>query len=220
MSIAKWARGLAGVASLGVIVASSQACVEAEGEFYVSGAAPAVDGGGDPCGDVSEQITLNVGQVVDLNGAVMFDQADTPVDALICVRNHLKSRTDNGVETSNIIFYQYDVSLDSGSATTHPISGSIDADTADGSTGLGLGTSFRVSLLTTSDTTAIAGGLSDGDGVETVATLKVYGRTTGGIDVETPDFYIPVRVYNKTVQCVCGADANAGEIECPTAQCN
>ena len=61
-------RGLAGIAFLGTVVGSTQACVEAEGRFYVTQIAEnSIDPGEvvDACGGVSNSIIFaNAGRVL------------------------------------------------------------------------------------------------------------------------------------------------------------
>jgi len=213
MSIAKLARGLAGLSVLGVIVLSSQACVEAEGNFFIRQAGPVADA----CGEQSSEIEVPVGPVVDLEGTVIGQQNVFAVMAGVCVVNQLKSRTDNGIESANILFYQYDVALDGGGSATRPTSGGVEAAGDDQNAGFSVSNvTLPVVLMSGDSLVDLSTGLDDGDSVESVAAIKLYGRTTGGIDLETPDFYLPILITNSVVTCTCDDGA---QYPCPPDQC-
>jgi hypothetical protein len=60
-----------------------------------------------------------------------------------------------------------------------------------------------------------AAGLTGTSAKEVIAAVRFYGRTTGGLEVETPEFYVPVRVYKIDELCDCGGtDATLGVIGC------
>ena len=221
MSIGRWARGLAGIAFFGTIIGGTQACIEAEGELYITNVLQVTDPTTtDACGEIGTAIVgVNAGLVLDTSGTVpLFDRSQIPAYALLCVQNHMRSRSDNGVETSNVILYQYDVTLSSGGSTrTQAVSGSVAASDANGVNGFeGSHTSMPTELMTGSEVADAAAGATGFGAVEVVATVKYYGRTTGGLEVETPDFFVPIRVYAIDEFCVCDGDP-ATEYVCPVS---
>jgi hypothetical protein len=211
MSIGRWARGLAGIAFFGTIVGGTQACIEAEGELYITNVLQPTDPSTtDACGEIGTAIVgVNAGLVTNSIGTeTVVDRSEIPAYALLCVQNHMRSRSDNGVETSNVILYQYDVTLSSGGGTrTQAVSGSVAASDSNGVSGFdGSHTSMPTELMTGSEVADAAAGASGFSAVEVVATVKYYGRTTGGLEVETPDFFVPIRVYAISEPCVCDGD--------------
>lgn len=212
MSIGKWTRGLVALGFFGALLGTSQACIESEGGLYIIQAVEVPEDTGtavDACGTASSSVIFqNSGNVTDRSGTqVLLDGAEYPVFALVCVQNHLRSRDDNGVETSNIILYKYEVTTSGGDTSEHAIAKSIAASPEDGVTGLDASQSTAlVELLTAAQVSALAGGLADGEAAEEVVSVKVYGRTTGGLEVESPEFSMPVRVFRQDQQCSCSGD--------------
>lgn len=219
MSFVRKAHGLLAITFFGVALSTMSSCIEAEGMLYVKNALAeeAVDSGAaDACGEVqSSTIFFNIGTVYDTTGAPYVDLSLGSSSALLCVINKLKSRVDNGVETSNVLIYEYDISLDGGAAATHPISTFVSAAGADSNPQESGGQSTtRIQLASSGELLDIGGGLGQGEAAESVAGIKLYGRTTGGIELETNEFFIPLRVYRLDFLCTCDGDPAAGEFPC------
>jgi hypothetical protein len=202
MARAQLARGLAVAMLIGGSLGISS-CIEDEGMFYAFGLA----GGdaGDNCDDqFSSAAVVQSLFVADRNNAVVIQNG-----AAVCLQNKIKSNRLNGVETSNIIIYEYEISFSDGSSRTQAIGGSVEADGADGSSGLDGGILVMGISLFDADglTSHVEQALNSPNGqIETVAGIIVRGRTTGGLEVETPEFFFPIEIFAND-RCFCESDA-------------
>jgi hypothetical protein len=191
------------------------ACVEDEGMVYVYALAGGTDNTN--CDDefsgaafIQRFISLNPSD----NSAVAFVDLNSTT---VCIQNKIKSNRLNGVETSNVIFSEYEISFSDGSSRTQAIGVGISADDADGSSG------FNGGQLAASITVFDADGLAaaqqqaadQGGQMETVAGIIFRGRTTGGLDVDTPEFFFPVEVF-APFSCYCEPPMGFEASECPT----
>jgi len=215
MALSKWAHRIAGLSVAGVAVAAlvASSCAEAEGRFFVE------------C--ISKQSTDTCGCDTDVVAGGSFNKAACDVgadgktlgtcgyQATFVLKNQMVSSlsiaaNNNNVETSEIQVYAADISFE----TT---SGSIAG--AQGAT--------LLAPVPPDDTACISASLFDGASVDVaegevvnaILTVKFYGRTTGGLEVETPTQYFPIAIYNDPNDCDCGvADSGKGSngvpIEC------
>jgi hypothetical protein len=198
------ARGLASAVLLAGVGALCSACIEDEGMFYAVGLIRAEQGvfNGDQCrpGGLLHS-TAEMVLYADSNGFVY----STASDYAVCLLNKIKSSRDNGVETSNVVVYEYEISLGGGTAT-RPVFVTVSADTDTGSAQLEGGIfPLQITLAGSGlegDLNAEAAATSSGV-IQEVATVIVRGRTTGGLEVDTPEFYVPVRVYGGVYPCSC-----------------
>ncbi|NUO52617.1 MAG: hypothetical protein HOV80_27540 [Polyangiaceae bacterium] len=192
------------------------ACVEDEGMIYVYGLA----GGTDLRNCDDEFATAAVVQrFISLDPA-----SDLPVAALdlnfttVCVQNKIKSNRLNGVETSNVIFSEYELTFSDGSSRTQAIGVGVVADSPDGSSGFDGGTAIiGITLFDADGLSTLTQQAIDGGGqIETVAGLVFRGRTTGGLDVDTPEFFFPVEVFSP-VNCYCDPPMGLEFATCPSS---
>lgn len=202
---------LGGVSAIGAL----SSCVEAESRFYVK------------C--VGECSCASAGQVVsgtfnlaacgqDEEGAALgFCGYSTLVVVESGIRSSLDTEANNNkVETSEIILYAVDVTIESNSAE-------LDGLSAEGLTINGsIEPEGSICIDTTFLTNAQANIPVDGS-VDTLISLKFYGRTTGGLEVETPVQYLPLVIYNDPEDCTCDdpsedevAGSNGIPIRCST----
>ncbi len=201
MARARLARGLA-VAMLAGGSLLSGACIEDEGMFYAFGLA-----GGAAEDDCDEEFRTAAGVQI----LILADRDNATValnSAALCLQNKIKSNRLNGVETSNIIIYEYDISFSDGSSRTQAIGASVEADAADGSSGLDGGVlAMGITLFDAPglESHAEQARASANGQIETVAGVIVRGRTTGGIEVETPEFFFPIEVFADAF-CFCDSD--------------
>lgn len=198
MAASKWRFGVAGLFLFGgAVLASASGCVEAEARFYIervcTPGAKSTDG---TCDD-----TLYVPEV----GGTFQCLAGSCTGALdvgygggvrTFVVNGLEpslqnASNNNKVETSNVLLTEYivEVSDDSGVvlAWTTPSNGVIPPtqDSADHSEAAFI-------ILTNDLMTELDGRLAGGEEISLVVGIELHGRTTGGLEVETPMTYFPL----------------------------
>lgn len=162
--------------------------------------------GGDDFQDCEDQFAANAIAsrmvVVDApGGPLTFFSGNT---AAICLQNKIKSSRNGGVETSNIVLREYTISFSEGGAgETRVVAGSLSADSADGSTGLqGSIISMPIALFGAAELQAITdSALAAGGTTQVTASVIFRGRTTGGMDVDTPEWFFPVDIVSE--QCFC-----------------
>jgi hypothetical protein len=191
------------------------ACVEDEGMVYAYGLAGGTDGTN--CDDEFRSAAV-VQRYISLNPADDSPQAVLDINfTTVCVQNKIKSNRLNGVETSNVILSEYELSFSDGSSRTQALGFSIPADGADGSSGFdGSKGIIGITLFDAPGLQAIQDQATAGGGqAETVAGIIFRGRTTGGLDVDTPEFFFPVEVF-APFYCYCEAPMGFEFRECPT----
>jgi hypothetical protein len=210
---------LMAAATLVGVTASVSACVEDEGMFYAYQLA-VIEGDDVTCGqDFASHAPVVATTVLDLGYTSVSGNT-----TFVCVQNKIKSNRNGGVETSNIVLRQYTLSLNGGAASSpRVVSGTVSADGANGSSGLeGGALPARVDIFEADQLTqALAEAAAKGGSTQYVATVAFEGRTTGGLDVDTPEWSFPVDVYLQ--DCYCGdppPGATVGEcddafIDCP-----
>lgn len=190
--------------------ASVSACVEDEGMFYAYQLA-IIQGGGFSCDEEFRAVSdVNIFTLADRGVVVVAGNATA-----VCVQNKIKSNRNGGVETSNIIMREYTLALNDGAPSApRAMSGTVPADGAAGSAGLEGG---RAPVLVeifngTQLTQAIQEAEGKGGSTQYVATVEFRGRTTGGIDVDSPEWSFPVNV--NLLECYC-EDPPFGGVPCP-----
>lgn len=202
MARARLAKCLAVTALIGSALPVSS-CVEDEGMFYAYQLAPIAEDGTATCEDefTSRALVRRI-TVIDADGSTVT--LDTGNSAAVCLQNKIKSSRNGGVETSNIIVREYNISFsDTDAGEWRAISGSVPADSEDGSRGLEGGrASMFVSLFGAAELDSVfAQAASNGGAVQLVAGVIFRGRTTGGMDVETPEWFFPVDITSATCFC-------------------
>jgi hypothetical protein len=147
----------------------------------------------DPSSEVLARGTLDVSFRYEYSGFLLM-------------ANQLVRRGDPDrlrIETSKIEFYEADVSVFESSKDgpllgefRTPISGFADASTS-GSAGLGL---VYITMIDAALGQELANTIKPGQAKDVVVDVVVYGRTLGGIEVSSWDWYFPVLVCNG---CLC-----------------
>ncbi|NUP10268.1 MAG: hypothetical protein HOW73_29815 [Polyangiaceae bacterium] len=211
MAWSQWAKRLGGTSLLALVVATlgSSSCAEAEGRFYVKCRLPF---GSDECnacdGDGVQQSegSFNAaGCGIAEDGRPM---GACGYAATLVIENQMLSSLEieanhNQVETSNITIYAVDISFESNGGSFQSVEGAtILANVPPGGV-------FCDNLLLFSGD----GGVAPGDVVNVVAGIKYYGRTTGGIEVETPEQFISFTIFNNPGDCACEGDTGLGGID-------
>lgn len=201
MAWSRWLQrgfGVVSVAGLAALLGTS-ACVEAEGRFYVL----LVNSAGSVCSgslDCSATEGITRGQF-DKTGCA----GNCQYGVVVTLRNEMHSSLEsqanhNDVETSRILVTSYDISYSNGSPGLNNVAWNATIDPEANTCG-------GLVLLDAATVDASLG--------EVIATVKFYGRTTGGLDVETPEFSFSVTVTNDgcngTVVCTDPADTGSEE---------
>ncbi len=190
-------------------VAGFGACVEDEGMFYVTRL-------GDPDVDIACDEFPDAG--VAFSGIVIDKNIGFSTSGVrLCLNNKLKSSRRGGVETSNIIVNEVEISFSDGGGRRQAVIGLLSADTEDGTPGVSTEDSIVFEAFTATEFANYVGQASAAGGVfETIASVRVFGRTTGGMDVDTPEYFFPVRIKGDPVQCYCDVpDTDPTGLECP-----
>jgi hypothetical protein len=93
----------------------------------------------------------------------------------------------------------------------------VPADSEDGTPGVSDESSILFEPFTADELTSYAGRADAAGGVfETVASVRVFGRTTGGMDVDTPEYFFPIRIYSQPYGCFCEVPEDSPETSgCP-----
>lgn len=217
MALSRWAQSLAGVS---LVVGASAAfsvggCVEAEARFFVQCATQV-----ETCSDCGENVSEG-----SFNTAAC-SETETGTLAGVCgyeigfvLTSGMLSSNDfeannNRTETSIITVYAYDIRVDG-----------ADVAGVEGATVLH---SIPPEGTICIPLTLVSGQSDVGtDGVvNAIAAVKFYGRTTGGLEVETPEQFFPIAIYNDALDCSCEdpGGGNAGSdgvpircFDCPDA---
>lgn len=212
MAWSRWLKRFAGVSVAGIATATlaSSACVEAEARFYVECVS-------DLCGCDDTQIPEG-----SFNAAACeFDEAGEPTGdcgytASFVLTNQMISSLDfeannNEVETSEIIIYSADITFESNGGDFQDAIGATLLAAVPPEASICLPVVF------------FAGnpGVGVGEVVNVIATVKFYGRTTGGLEVETPEQFFPITIYNDPFDCECGgavpgSGSNGTKVGCAT----
>jgi len=204
MALSRWAQSLAGL-SLMVVAAggalSVGGCIEAEARFFVECATGPVECTAS-CDSPPAQGSFNAAAC-----GVTQDGAATGVcgyEIAFVIENGMVSSLDfeannNRAETSEIIIYAYDLRIDG-----------VDTPAVEGATIL---VAVEPEGKVCVPLTIISGSVDVGATgvVNTIAAVKFYGRTTGGLEVETPEQYVSIAIYNDPLDCSCEDASVAGQ---------
>lgn len=190
---------LGAVVSLGTIGVLSGGCVEAEGRIFIETIYPLNEDG--VCTAEPENITDRGAVLCDDTGCPFFclpkDQGGTCFGGIcMLVRNQMTSSlanpsNNNNVETSVVMLHSYDLRY---------IADGIDLSAAD--------TTVQITVAAQPDETSqpVFVTFLSGDAAETISSsvepgvydlivgVRFYGRTTGGLEVETPETFVGVTV--------------------------
>lgn len=172
----------------GALVASGSGCVEAEARFYAQDFCP---------GPNSEGVVECTDQTVASYNVstACIDDSCLAEGATIYIKvvNRLSPSLDsaanhNDVETSDILLSGYDVRLNTGSGEeeyAYNVTGLVPVEGE---------AVFGIQLLPLgAEGTQILQSIDEGgEAVAGWAGVRVYGRTTGGLEVETPEAFVPV----------------------------
>jgi hypothetical protein len=186
------------------------ACVEDEGMFYVTKLGFPDLGRG--CEDAFPDAAYAFNVVVRDRNVAFAENL-----VRLCMNNKMKSSRRNGVETSNIIVSEVEISFSDGGGRRQAVIGLLAADAEDGSTGISKPEPSVIFEAFTVDefNNYVAQAASAGGVFETVASVRVFGRTTGGMDVDTPEYFFPVRIFSETTDCYC----EPPDVDPPPPQC-
>ena len=172
---------------VGALFAFSGGCVEAEGRFYADRFCPAPNEDGTfECDDKfisGFEISAEcLGESCFAAGAIGFLRVSNAMPSSLALKQNY-----NDVETSTILLTGYDVRVNTGSEETeyaYNVSGFVAPDGGE--------TIFGVQLIPLGSEAADLLGTVGPDGAAGWAGIRVYGRTTGGLDVETPETFVPL----------------------------
>ena len=198
MAWSLWTKRLVGTSGFGLaaltVLASS--CAEAEARFFIECTqAPDGEDCGCDAGGLSEGSYNTAGctatETGELAGACGYSVSVVFSSGMTA---SLESPANlNGVETGTIIIDSVDISFES----TGPAIDSL--------TGLAVFAPLTPGGSACVEIGMVVGdiGLAAGEYANVIATVKGYGRTTGGLEVETPEVFIPFTVYNEPSFCSC-----------------
>lgn len=199
-----WARRFTLASLFGGLTAvgALSACVEAEARFFVKCVGECA------CAPNEQAITgsfnLAACGVDEDNLPLGFCGYSTVVTLESGIRSSLETEANNNrVETSEIILYAVDVSIESNSSD-------VDSLSAEGITVNGSIPPDGTLCIATTFLSDASADVAEDQSVDALISLKFYGRTTGGLEVETPYQYLPLRIYNDPTECSCD-DAPEGE---------
>lgn len=195
-------RGAVALIAVGGLLAILSACSEPEqtDELRVTGVV-GFDGEGATigCDDAyNPVIYTNIGEAFRTDGTPFLDRGHSSLFASLCVRNE---------GTSEVRLYEYDLAVDGGAETARELSDVVVVP--------GGRATIEVQVLAEGDVAVLAEELGQGQATEVVAGLAIHGRTALGTEVETPEFFFPIRLYRLDFLCVCDGDPAAGEFACP-----
>jgi hypothetical protein len=205
MALSRWAQSLAGVVLIGGAASafSMGGCVEAESRFYVE----CVQGEAAALCTSDCDVFLNEGSyntascVVGSDGQFLGGCGFFLPFVLV---SNMSSSTEteannNRAETGTINVYAYDVEIDG-----------IDVPGIEGFTVLAPlppGPDSRTCVFVN----LIPGDVVVEETVTVVASVKFYGRTTGGLEVETPTNYFSITLFSNEFDCSCEEGSGDGE---------
>lgn len=189
---------------------SGGGCADTEGTFYVLNAIS---------GTVEENFCIyDPGATPLLSGAYEILGGDE-YDIGLIARNSLIS-TENAdkpqVETNHVEIYAVDVELegkgivsagDCPSSFTYPAKGFVEPG-ADGAT--------RTLVIPACTRSQLNAAMALGESQTVIATFIVHGHTTGGDEVESPEYEFPIHVYRGAF---CNAPVEDGAAEEDSAAC-
>ncbi len=176
---------------LGALGFSASGCVEAEGRFFVDQFCPLNEEGDEvDCND--DTYVPGFAVPADCVGDSCFAEGGL---VFLQVRNEMVSslkfkQNYNNIETSTIILTGYDVRVNTGAEETeyaYNYSGQVAPD--------GGKTEMVVQLIPLGKEAADLLGTVPDEGSAGWAGIRVYGRTTGGIEVETPEVFVPINFF-------------------------
>jgi hypothetical protein len=193
-SPARAVRAAAGLmlVALPILALSGGGCVEAESRFFVASFCP----------QITAETTDCEFQVVDwpvrlgLCNPATNDCVDGRLGVLLVNRmvSSLNQANNNDVETGDIIVTGYDVRLNNGLGGEETfIFNSYATIPAEADEGLPM--SFQLIPVNEAAEGLLAEVNSQGESVAGFAGVRFYGRTTGGLEVETPEAFLPITFY-------------------------
>lgn len=206
MAASKWRFGVAGVFLFGgAMLANASGCVEAEARFYIERVCtPDLSADNkDPTCDNKYYVPAVDGAFTCLSGSCIGEIfLGYGAGVRTYVYNGMASSFDNEsnnnkVETSDILLTEYivEVSDDSGTilAWTTPSNGVI-PPTDPGSDER---SEAAFIILTNDLMNELDGRAASGEELSLIVGLELHGRTTGGLEVETPMTYFPLYLYKE-----------------------
>ena len=188
----RWARGLLGVAAVGIgCTVLQMGCASNESAFFIEAIG----------NDTTGKCECPAGESARLLSGAFDPSFGSSYSTCVALQSNLtsgkKAENYNRTETNQIQLYAYDVVVTSASgsfATTIATGGTLTPGGA---------YSMLVPLIPSEAVEALGLGAADED---VVVTVTVYGRTTGGVEVETPELSYGVTVFGSPV-CTCTAVA-------------
>ena len=200
----------AALVACGALSFSAAGCVEAEGRFYVDRTCVKTAAGFEcedfftssisvdyvRCSDISlscpDSNPIFACEVIEDGGEFIRICNDGLTVGVVLINAMASSIENDGnfntVETSKILVSGYDVRLDNGVAERifiYNAAASVSPDYSE--------TSISVQVLPLGDDgQEVLQEAADAGIISGFAGVRFYGRTSGGIDVETPEFFLPV----------------------------
>jgi hypothetical protein len=181
--------------ALPTLALSGGGCVEAESRFFISKFCPSLSVEDAECDEVSiSDVSFAVGNVC--NPATDLCEARLSAELVNRIVSSRESDSNNNdVETSDIVITGYDVRLNNGRGGEETFifntSGII---LAEGDQGIA-----RQDFQLIPPNEAAFGLLDDvragGEPVAGFAGIRFYGRTTGGLEVETPEAFLSITYF-------------------------
>jgi hypothetical protein len=178
--------------ALPTLALSSSGCVEAESRFFVASFCPPITAESTEC----EFQVIDVGVYLDECNPATGECPGGRLAALL-VNNMQSSEglvNNNDVETGDIIVTGYDVRLNNGLGGEETFIfnayATIPAESFEG-----LLINFQVIPVGGAARDLLDDVNSSADPVAGFAGVRFYGRTTGGLEVETPEAFLPVTFF-------------------------
>lgn len=175
------------VLTFGTIGIMSGACVEAEGRLYIDRfSAPGEDG----CEAEPEGFSSR-------SSIQCIDGVCQAASLCVLVKNQMTSSLENpsnynNVETSTVILHSYDLryisdDADLGDAdTTVQVTAPVEPD--------GGTANVFLRFLSSEAAAALGSAVEPGSTSSLIVGVRFYGRTTGGLEVETPETFLGVTI--------------------------
>lgn len=187
------ARRIRQVLALGLVAGGSAlgagACADSESTFYIAYAIPAD----------AECVASPDGDIYIPEGALDITMAQS-YTAFLVVHNEIVEQGDPDrpkTETSRVIVYDSEVSVEdpvSGYATEYswPLAGFV----PEGPDGTGV---VSVLMLDQSSVANISASLAPNEVRPVLVTVKLFGRTTGGLELESPEWTFAINIGQCTL---------------------
>jgi hypothetical protein len=179
--------------ALPTLALSGGGCVEAESRFFISKFCPPLSDA--DCDDFSiAEVSLAVGDVC--NPATDLCEARLSAELVNRIASSRESDSNNNdVETSDIVITGYDVRLNNGLGGEETfIFNSYGIVFADAEASFAL-QEFQLIPPNEAASSLLDDIRAGGEPVAGFAGIRFYGRTTGGLEVETPEAFLSITYF-------------------------